>query len=536
MKLISFFLMLACLATLPAFAVGPVKDSTENPYSNWYNKDAENDDVPGVSANRVYKELTANKQSRTVVVAILDSGVDTDHEDLKGKIWINRDEIPGNGKDDDNNGYIDDVHGWNFLGNESGENVEHATLEMTRLYKKYSGQFGDRKGGQIKKDEKKDYKLYQEIKKDYLEKRASAEMMIESLKDFHRVFGMADSVVIEYLGKENYTEKDLKSIETEDVRTMKLAEFLISLAEQGFSREEYMGLRNHYVSQLNYHLNPDFDSRPVIGDDPEDMSERYYGNNDVQGPDPSHGTHVAGIVAAVRDNGIGMDGIAEDVEIMAVRVVPDGDEYDKDVANGIRYAVDNGANIINMSFGKKYSANVGVVAEAIQYAASKGVLMIHAAGNDAENNDKVIHYPTVREGMDEEPEAWLVTGASSMETGLRLPGIFSNYGRRTVDLFAPGVDIYSLKPGDKYAVNSGTSMAAPATAGVAALVMSYYPDLTAVQVKQLLVESAQDHGKMKVYRPGHGKTKKTKFKKLSETGGVVNAYAAMKLAEEMATK
>jgi subtilisin family serine protease len=266
-----------------------------------------------------------------------------------------------------------------------------------------------------------------------------------------------------------------------------------------------------------------------VGDNPADLSERVYGSADVMGPDATHGTHVAGIIAAARGNGVGVDGIAPRVQIMAVRVVPDGDEHDKDVANGIRYAVDNGAQIINMSFGKAFSPHKSAVDEAVKYAESKGVLLIHAAGNDGEDLGENPSFPTRAYEGGGSAANWIEVGASSWKVD-SLATTFSNYGRGQVDLFAPGLDILSTVPGGGFERQDGTSMAAPVVTGVAALLMAYFPDLKAADVKRILLASVSPFGDRNVARPGNGPA--VRFGELSATGGVVNAFSAIRMAAQ----
>jgi len=280
----------------------------------------------------------------------------------------------------------------------------------------------------------------------------------------------------------------------------------------------------------------DFDPRSIVGDDPNKLDEVGYGNNDVmgKGTDNFHGTHVSGIIAAKRGNSLGIDGVANNVRIMALRAVPDGDERDKDVANAIRYAVDNGAQVINMSFGKSYSAHLAYVYEAIEYAASKGVLLVHAAGNSAENIDEANNFPNDYIGKKRNMSNWIEVGASASGLNENYVGNFSNYGKKNVDVFAPGVAIYSLAPDNKYQDAQGTSMASPVTAGVAALLLSYFPDLKAEQVKDILMKSSRSLDGLNVSKPGSGE--EVRFSQLSVSGGIVNAAEAVKLAESMTLK
>ena len=286
-----------------------------------------------------------------------------------------------------------------------------------------------------------------------------------------------------------------------------------------------------YESQILYGFNTDYDPRRIVGDDYANTAERRYGNGDVMGPDAMHGTHVSGIIGAVRNNGVGVDGVSPAVQIMSVRTVPDGDERDKDVANAIRYAADNGAKIINMSFGKAYSPHKAAVDAAVRYAMDKGVLIIHAAGNDAEDLSKNKNFPSpVYEGGGRAPN-WIEVGASGWSSLDSLAASFSNYGRNEVDVFAPGVDILSTVPGNGYERESGTSMAAPVVTGVAALLMAYYPNLTASDVKRIILESATPMKEQMVAQPGSGA--KVRFGDLSQTGGLVNVAAAVRMAQQL---
>jgi subtilisin family serine protease len=288
---------------------------------------------------------------------------------------------------------------------------------------------------------------------------------------------------------------------------------------------------HHYETAVEYGYNTEFDSRGVVGDDPTNLTEKVYGNNDVEGPDAKHGTHVAGIIAANRQNEIGTKGIADNVKIMSVRAVPNGDERDKDVANAIRYAADNGAQIINMSFGKGFSPHKDIVDKAVKYAESKGVLLIHAAGNDGDDLDQESNFPNKTFTAGGQAKTWLEIGASSWGADQNFVGSFSNYGRKSVDLFAPGVQIYSTTPNDNYENLQGTSMAAPATSGVAAIIMSYFPELSAEQVKEVLRQSTRKFDGLKVNKPGSKDA--IPFNQLSSSGGMVNAYEAVKLAMTM---
>ena len=409
------------------------------------------------------------KKSQTVIVGVIDSGVDIEHEDLKGQIWVNEDEIPNNGIDDDNNGYIDDVHGWNFLGNAKGEHVNEARLEKTRILAQLKDKYDGIDPNSIAQDE--EYKLYLQVKEEVAADRAQFEQYMD---------------MIDQLPKE---------------------------------------AQDYIRSQMDYNLNVDFDDRSLIGDDPDDFTDTNYGNNDVEGPDALHGTHVSGIIGALRGNGLGGDGVAENVKIMSLRAVPNGDEFDKDIALAVRYAVDNGAMVINMSFGKAYSPHQKEVYEAFKYADSKGVLLIHAAGNDAKDIDVEPNYPTSMYSFQTEPLDHFVTiGASTKNKGEEMVASFSNYGAKGVDVFAPGFEIYNTIPQSEYRNLQGTSMAAPMVAGAAAMLKSYFPELSMKEIKEVLYSTSVRYPKV------------DGFADKSVTGGVINIYNAAKACKKLAKK
>jgi cell wall-associated protease len=512
---------------------------------NWFNLDPATDKVNGVSTERSYKELLKDKKSTTIIVGVIDSGVDTAHEDLRKIMWTNPREIAGNGLDDDNNGYVDDIHGWNFIGGKDGRNVKDDNLEMTRLVRKLKPKYDGKTEGDFKSSaEKEEFRLYQKANTEYTKSREQNEQLYNQLKFMYEGFSAMSAKIKSQQKVEKVTVAELEKFTPEDKSDTKLKTLATTILKNNKDRDldglagELKGGMEYYKSQLDYGLNIDFDPRSIVGDDYNNSSERNYGNSDCTGPDAFHGTHVAGIIAASRGNGIGMDGIAADVRIMSIRAVPAGDERDKDVANAIRYAVDNGAQIINMSFGKKYSWDKKAVDDAVKYAESKGVLLIHAAGNDGANIDEEVHYPCKKFEGRGEAQNFLDIGALSWKEGENAVAPFSNYGKKTVDLFSPGVEIYSTVPGSKYKDASGTSMAAPVTAGVAAVLKSYYPSLTAKQIKKILVKSSRkDLKSKKVIKPGTKEGDKdhlVKFDKLSKTAGMVNLYEALKMAEKYA--
>jgi len=532
MKFNVFAILLSAILVLSSLNVSAQMGMPdEGAPGNWFTLDYNTDKYRGVSVEKTYNEILKGKKASKVVVAIIDSGVDIEHEDLKDVIWKNEDEIAGNGKDDDNNGYVDDMHGWNFIGGKNGTHVEADTYEITRLYKKYKAQFEGKSPDAI--TDQAGYKLYLQYKKAYEVGKTEKETEYGSISMFVDAFNNADKELIKHFGKEDYTLDEVKTLESDNEELQKAQQNLLLIYSLGLDKAQMKEIDDYYTKILKFSYNLDFDPREIVGDNYDDLNEKYYGNNDVKGPSCDHGTHVSGIVAASRGNNIGIDGIADNVSIMVLRVVPDGDERDKDIANAVRYAADNGARIINMSFGKLYSPHKNVVDEAFKYAESKGVLMIHAAGNESDNNDKIDHYPT-RYLLNSAGEIknWIEVGASSWGNDDKFVAEFSNYGKKTVDIFAPGVDINSTFPENGYKEQSGTSMAAPVVTGVAALLLSYYPQLTALQLKDAILKSASDYANYKVNAPSEGeKTKMVKFKKLSRTGKIINAYNAAKYVE-----
>ncbi len=496
-----------------------VAELTEAEKKHWGHLDLVADTIPGMSVDRAYNEIIKNKKGETVVVAVLDSGMDLEHEDLKGVLWTNTDEVPNNGKDDDGNGYVDDVHGYNFLGDSYNEQLEY--VRMLRL------NIGDA-------SERAEARLL--LDKEYPE-------AVQNKQQYEQIFQVvkgADQLVKTELGKEDYTKKDLLSIEPKTAQMEQSVAVLTQMFTYGDSIPEVLeeleeGIK-YFSEQANYNLNKDFNGRAPVGDDPYDITDVPYGNGNPknQVDTESHGTHVAGIIAATRNNGVGVDGVANNVEIMSIRAVPNGDEYDKDIAFGIRYAVDNGASIINCSFGKSFSPKAEWVYDAIKYAASKDVLIVHAAGNDGEDLEDPENRNYPNDDMDEDREFvdnMITVGALSSNYGSEMVASFSNYGNQRVDVFAPGAEIYSTMPDNDYEFQGGTSMAAPAVAGVAALIRSFHPDLSASQVKNIIMQSGL-RTKASVIVAGD-QTKATTFDKISKSGKMVNAYNALILANNI---
>ncbi|MBT9395312.1 S8 family serine peptidase [Hymenobacter sp. NST-14] len=503
----------------------------------WYLLDPATDGVMGVSVNRAYQELLAGRPTTPVVVAVIDAGIDTAHADLRRVLWRNPREVAGNGLDDDHDGYVDDVRGWNYLGGADGRNIHLETLEETRLVARLQPKYKGKSRTAVPAAQRPEFDLYQRVKKSY---EAKVQENTERLQQYGQAY--ADNAQVADLLKqtlqvERLDTAVLRNPPTRDPKLRELTGQLYAMLQPtGFASLEDIlaemknGLKETQ-NQLDYGLNLQYNPRPLVGDEPDNVQQRHYGNRDVAGPDPLHGTHVAGIIGADRENSLGIMGIAPSVQLMAVRAVPDGDERDKDVANAIRYAADHGASIINMSFGKYYSPQRPAVEEAIRYADSKGVLLIHSAGNENNNLDQTLQYPAPVFQSGQRIPNLITVGASSRDNDAGLAADFSNYGKTQVDVFAPGNQIYSTLPGGRYGNLSGTSMAAPVVTGMAATLKAYFPQLTAYDLKRLLLASAQPTH-TQVRQPGSGKL--VDFADLSSTGGIVNLYRAVQLAQQPA--
>jgi len=524
-------LLVPALSFAQAPAASPAKAPPSGPKPNWYNLDLATDSTFGISTEKAYTKLLKGKKVTPVKVAVIDNGVDVAHEDLQGVIWTNPGEVAGNNIDDDHDGFADDVHGWNFIGSSKG-NVEFDNLELTRLIRMMRPKYGSiTDTTKLSAAERDSLAMYRRMMEDYDQQMAEAQQAMSGIQGFEGIL----NAIVTAIGKPNPTVADFKAYQPQTPPEAQVTRMLIGALTQEPSFEKFKTdqigeAKKHFQTMIDYNLNFAFDPRPLVGDDTTNHREHNYGNTDVKGPDGDHGTHVAGIIGAVRTNTIGIQGVADAVLIIPVRAVPEGDERDKDIANAIRYAVDQGARVINMSFGKGYSYDKKVVDEAVQYAMQHDVLMTHAAGNDGKNLDNSVAFPN-RKYADGNGTAgaWMEVGASGWRDDESLVAPFSNYGKTTVDVFAPGVRIKSTTPGSTYGVHDGTSMAAPVVTGLAALIRSRYPKLTAQQVKDIIMQSVVKVNHEVVVRDG-STPKRVPFSDVCVSGGVVNAYNALQLA------
>ncbi|MFT4204349.1 MAG: S8 family peptidase [Chitinophagaceae bacterium] len=516
----------------------------------WYQKDLQTDSLYGISLQKAY-DFVKGKKSQQIIVAVIDGGIDTTHEDLKSVLWHNPKEIPGNNKDDEKNGYVDDLYGWNFLGNADGKDVNKEAEEKYRVYYRFKDCFGGKSidTNTLSKVDKYEYLAWKRAADEIADPKKSSEdaQMAAMMTQIYAQMHPADSVLRKAMGKPEYTLGELAQYTPSSDTVVRaksallyLQQMIPSFTSETTNTEIMTGMaseRDKYQKATEAREKaPEPVRQETVKDDYGNFKDSHYGNPDVYGGDPMHGTHVSGIIAATRNNGIGMDGIADNVKILSVRAVPDGDEYDKDIALAIRYAVDNGAKVINMSFGKPFSPEKYWVDSAFVYALQHDVLLVHAAGNEGENTDSTYNYPNgdLIFYPGKTASNLITVGASGDphiggKTEEAFAASFSNYGKATVDVFAPGVRIYSTVPkGNKYAYLQGTSMASPVVAGVAALIRSYYPKLSAEQVKYAIVNSVVKPNKF-TRLPGTPDTQ-VPFEDLSVSGGIVNAYNALKLA------
>ena len=526
-------LPLALLIAGSALAQGSSKKDA--PPNMWHLMDPATSGYSGVSAEKAHAFLKGTgRKSNTVLVAVIDSGIDTAHQDLKPILWKNSKEIPNNGKDDDKNGYIDDVHGWNFIGGKDGRNVKEDSYEAARVYHTLKTKWEGKTATGLTGAQLKEFNTYERAKEKIV--GDVDPLAAQQLKTMVPELVESDKALRAALGKEEYNGNDIKDFNSPNKEINAMKDFLIRISK---ANNSYEITNKQILEQLEGELRkaesvtqaPPTFRKDIVQDNYLDFTDKYYGNNDLMAETSLHGTHCAGIIAAVRDNNKGAMGIADNVRIMAIRAVPDGDEHDKDIALAIRYAVDNGAQVISMSFGKDFSPEKKWVDDAIRYAAAKGVLLVHAAGNDSKDLDKEFNFPSTVFEDGVRATNVITVGASGDAKNGGLTARFSNYGKNEVDVFAPGVGIYSTLPGgDQYGNLNGTSMACPLVAGVAALILQYYPTLTPQQVK-MAIEKSSVAPKDMVNIPGS--TTKVKLSDLSRSGGIMNAEAAVKYASTL---
>lgn len=519
-------------------ALDPMQDKN---LMTWYHQDFASTNVYGVNTQNAYKYLDSKGlKIKPVIVGVLDSGVAVDHPGLVKNMWKNVNEVPNNGKDDDGNGYIDDIYGWNFSGGKNGD-IDIDNMEVTRVVKKYQSIFEGPNSTQNKANQAKmpeDFAMYMKSKEIFTKKSVEAKQNYETYK---RIQGMIPSMIA-MLGGQNLTSEVLASIKPTTQEQAMAASVLGQISRdpsvtgkspaevQKFLEAQMKEALDYYEPQATKQYNLDYDPRAsIVGDNYDDYTQKNYGNNHYEGPDAQHGTHVAGIIAGLPQGTEVQYGVGyKTAKIMTVRAVPNGDERDKDIANAIRYAVDNGARILNMSFGKPVSPGKAVVWDAFKYAESKGVLLVKAAGNENEDIAENVYFPTNYKNVeDAKPfvNNMIVVGASTNDNDF-LRASFSNYNQKLVNVFAPGDKIYSTIPDGKYEYLQGTSMASPVVAGAASVLLAYMPNLTPAQIIESLVKTSN---KSTVNAMINSNTN-NRFDMISEAGGVIDVRKAAEYA------
>jgi cell wall-associated protease len=520
----------------------------------WYQKDYQLDTIPGISLDKWYNQNQKKPKSKSIIVAVIDTQIDLKHEDLQGQIWTNPNEIANNGIDDDKNGYIDDINGWSFIGTKNGGYVVWSNYEFVRIVKDWESLFKDKTKSQIDTQDLYKYNEYQRALKTLEEKDKYYKNWLKSLKHSVAIYPLVKDTLKHFFPKEDYTYEQLDSMykkykindkryrqrrDDNDKDLGALIDYMMgNLEVNEKTLEDIKDKETQLDSIVNKNLNLNYNERLSIGDNPTFL-EKGYGNNKVSNTIKGvrtfqdHNTMVSGIIAANRNNNIGIKGITENVKIMPLNISPSGDEHDKDIAMAIRYAIDNGAKVINMSFWKEFSLHNEWVSEALKYAEDHNVLLVHIAGNNGYDIDKNLCYPNDINfnTQNEMCRNFINVGSVSSKLDSTFVSAFSNYGKQNVDLFAPGEKIHTTGAGNIYKTDSGTSLAAPMVSGTAALIWSYYPKLTAAQVKQIILDSGTAYD-LEVIVPGT-KDKKVPFSELSKSGKVLNVYNAIQMAKKV---
>lgn len=530
------------------------KPSITDGFQFWCQKDFLQDNIPGISLDKWYSKNKIHPKQKNIVVAVIDTQIDLNHEDLQGQIWTNKKEVANNNIDDDQNGYIDDINGWSYISAKNGTYVVWANFEYVRFVRKWKPVFQNKIESQILPVDLTNFREYQRAVKMLNKNYDYYINWLNSTKYSVTLFPKVKDTLKYFFPKEDYTIKKLDSlykiykINDKTYRQRRLDNdndlgALIGFMKFKFEEDEktfedVLDINKQMDSIVNKNLNINFNDRTTLGDNSEVLNKGYGNNNisaNIKGirQIKDHSTEVSGIIAANRNNNIGIKGFSNKIKIMPLHISCSGDENDKDIANAIRYAVDNGAKVINMSFGKEFSVHKEWVFEALQYAEKHQVLVVHCAGNEQFNNDQEPYYPNDNsfDGSPEICDNFINVGSVSKRINSSFVSPFSNYGKKNVDLFAPGEEIYTTSAENKYKTDSGTSLAAPMVSGTAALIWLYYPKLSVQEIKQIILDSGTTYD-LEVIVPGT-KDKKVKFSELSKSGKVLNVYNAMQMAEKV---
>ena len=505
-----------------------------------YGKDMNN----GISLEKLQTStLLTNPSEQNVIVAVLDTQTDIDHEAISEQLWINEDEIPNNNIDDDGNGYVDDVNGWNFMGFDNDGYFRYQNFEYTRILR-YKDDFLNKNSVYAKSDSL----LSLEYDRAVITQKRYHRFYTNWAKSLDFSIDMWQTVtdsLIRFFPDEDYDLNTLDSlysiykindksyIKRRDDRDTDLGALIfykiVDLETNTNSLKNVIDSKLQKDSIINYNLNVNVDRKLQFK-----RTGAFYGNNklNINKYSNNHSTEVISIIAgsATKEELISFH---KNIKVMPICISVSGDEHDEDVANGIRYAVDNGAKVINMSFGKQFSLYPEIVHQAFLYAQQHNVLLVHASGNDAIDIDATPFYPidinyyTGEEGV----QNFINVGAISKRTDSTMVSSFSNYGKKNVDIFAPGEYIHVAQATKKqYGYDSGTSLSAPLVSATAALLYLYFPKLSVFDIKECILESGNSIDK-NVLKPGT-KNEYVHFSELCSSGKILNVYAAFLMANK----
>lgn len=528
-------------------------DLTSLEMQTWHQKDYVSDGIPGISLEKWYHE-NKTKKNNSIIVALIDTQIDLKHEDLQGQFWTNSKEIPDNNIDDDHNGYIDDIQGWSFTGTKNNGYVVWSNYEYVRILRDWGPLYQNKTEDQISQKEINDYKEYLKAAEMFRKKDSYYKNWLKSLNYNVSVFPLVKDTLKYFFPKEDYTYQQLDSMykihkindksyiqrrNDKDKDLGALIDYMmINLETNQKTLEAIKDKQTQIDSVVNKNLNINYNERLSIGDNPS-ILEKGYGNNNISNTKEgyrliqNHSTMMAGVIGGNKNNTLGVKGILQNVKFMPLNISPSGDEHDKDIAMAVYYAVDNGAKIINMPLGKEFSLHKQWIIDAFKYAEKQNVLIVHSAGNSGLDIDKNPVYPndTSLDINVEFCNNFITVGSTNHILNDKFVSNYSNYGKENVDLFAPGEEIYTTAAGNSYKVDSGTSLSTPMVSGTAALIWTYYPTLTAKEVKEIILNSGTSYD-LEVIIPGT-KDKKIKFSELSKSGKVLNTYNAMILAKKV---
>lgn len=573
--------ILLLLITIPAFSVAGLKaqdNKTDQSSRDWYNCSFDREGVYGAEVNKAYEFLAGKKLKKTPVIAFICNGMDIEHEELSHAVWTNPKE-KDNGKDNDRNGLAGDLHGWNFIGGANGDVIvrgpNYGDLEYYRLRDKYitlyrrDGQFQRMEIGPGITDVKlvpadapeniDEYDYFLKISandRSPLMNRHKGYQFSLVYEDYLNKFN--DNILKMYPGKELVTFNDFKVMVNDpayvdlDDEWARIAAFYMGVSLQmapnkdnwhgmyaAYDRNEFV--KSSYDSYQQLLKRVDFDVRNrIVGDDPYDLNDRVYGNNSLLTANCAVNVLKAGVIFSKRNNGIGGDGIADFAKLMTLVAYPEqSSPYTKDLVLGIRYAVDHGADVIVMSYQQPGIYSEGDrkwMYDALRYAEDKGVLVIFPVWENSADLDKYDYFPNRFMG-ERELTNLLIVGPSDKQGA---PTVKSNYGEKGLDLFAPSVNIYSTMTGDIYNNATSVQLGAGIAAGVAALVKGYYPTLNGSQIRTLLMETVTPREGAEVEKEhivnGRLANDIFLFEELSGSGGIINAYNAVRAAEQATGK